>query len=164
MIAKILIADDDPSIREALDKILRSEGYEVVLAGNGQTAIEKIIHEHVDLLLLDVGLPLKDGWAALEWLSQFNPLLPVIIITGRWKQAERAETAGVDFLMEKPLDVVRMLQNIRLLLDEPIEARAKRINEHHHGFRSVACDSHQFRSNLESRFETPFNWSGFKPS
>ncbi|HEY1790578.1 MAG TPA: response regulator [Verrucomicrobiae bacterium] len=162
MTAKILITDDERSIREGLDKVLRKEGYDVDLAENGQVAIEKISHKHIDLLLLDVGLPFKDGWTTMEWLSQFNPLLPVIIITGRWKQTERAETSGADLLMEKPLDVARLLQNIRQLLAEPIEIRAKRINEHKRGFQSVACDLRQFRSNLENRFTTPFKWFGFK--
>ncbi len=117
------MVDDEKSIRESLSKVLRTEGYEVVLAEDGQEAIEKLIQEPIDILVLDIGLPVKDGWATLRWLAQVNPLFPVIVITGRWKQAELAEAAGVDVLMEKPLNVPMLLQNIRDLLQEPPEVR-----------------------------------------
>jgi two-component system, OmpR family, response regulator MprA len=162
MYRKILIADDEPSIREALSKVLRAEGYDIALADNGRATVEKIIEDHIDLLVLDVSLPLMDGWAALERLSKFNPLLPVIVITGRWEQAERAAAAGADILMEKPLDVPRLLQNIRQLLDEPVETRARRLSEDKRDFHSVACNPRQLREDLEKRFTTPFQWSGFK--
>ena len=60
---KILVVDDERSIRESLSKVLRAEGYEIVLAENGQQAIEKLAQEPIDLLPLDLGLPGKDGWA-----------------------------------------------------------------------------------------------------
>src|ERR1019366_70143 len=128
MSTKILVVDDEQTIRESLAKILRAEGYEIVLAENGQEAIEKLVQESFNLLLLDLGLPVKDGWATLRWLNQVNPVFPVIVITGRWKQGELAEAAGVDVLMEKPLDVPKLLQNILELLQEPAEARARRIH------------------------------------
>ncbi|HEV2331306.1 MAG TPA: response regulator [Verrucomicrobiae bacterium] len=162
MTAKILIVDDEESVRGALGKVLRAEGYDIVLAGNGQLAIEKVAQEPIDLVLLDLGLPVKDGWALLKWLPRFSPLLPVIVITGRWKQAEMAEAAGADILMEKPLDVTKLLENIRQLLEEPVEARAKRIRDRKRAFKSVGCDQHQFRASLESRFTTPFKWFGLK--
>jgi DNA-binding NtrC family response regulator len=71
-------------------------------------------------------MPVKNGWATLEWLAEINPLLPIIIITGRANQRALAETAGADALMEKPLDVLLLLQTIRKLLDEPMESRAQR--------------------------------------
>ena len=62
MSTKILVVDDEQTIRESLAKILRAEGYEIVLAENGQEAIEKLVQESFNLLLLDLGLPVKDGW------------------------------------------------------------------------------------------------------
>ena len=102
--------DDERSIRESLSKILRAENYEVVLAENGQEAIEKHGAERIDLLILDLNMPVKNGWATLEWLAEINPLLPVVIITGRSNQRALAETAGADVLMEKPLDVPLLLK------------------------------------------------------
>jgi DNA-binding NtrC family response regulator len=126
MTKRILLVDDEQSICESLSKILRAENYEVVLAENGQQAIQKHGVERIDLLLLDLNMPVSNGWATLEWLAEVNPLLPVIIITGRANQRALAEKAGVDALMEKPLDVPLLLQTIRKLLDEPMESRAQR--------------------------------------
>lgn len=151
----ILVVDDESSIRDALSKVLRAEGYEVVSAENGQEAIEEFGEKKIDLLLLDLGLPVKDGWRTLEWLAQVNPLLPVIIITGRFEQRELAEQAGADALMEKPLNVLRLLQTIRELINEPMERRSKRAKNRSSGFRYVSCDHELFREMLKARFTTP---------
>lgn len=157
MTRKILVVDDEESIRESLSKVLRAEGYEVELAENGQEAIEKMIREPMDLLLLDIGLPVKDGWSTLDWLNLTNSELPVILITGRWMQGERAEAAGAPVLMEKPLDVPKLLQYIRELLEEPPEARARRLQDHKRGFRQAPCDTKALHQQLLKRFTAPFH-------
>ncbi|MCI0537736.1 MAG: response regulator, partial [Verrucomicrobiales bacterium] len=78
---RILLVDDERSIRESLSKILGAESYEVVLAENGQEAVQKHAVERIDLLILDLNMPVKNGWDTLEWLVGINPLLPVVIIT-----------------------------------------------------------------------------------
>src|SRR5947199_7567549 len=124
MTKRILLVDDERSIRESLSKILRAEIYEVVLAENGQEAIEKHGAERIDLLLLDLNMPVINGRFILDWLAAVNPLLPFIIITGRSNQHALADRAGADALMEKPLDVPLLLQTIRELMNEPRESRA----------------------------------------
>jgi CheY-like chemotaxis protein len=131
------VVDDEISIREALSKVLHGEDYEVVSAANGQEAIEQLRSEKI----LDLGLPVKDGWGTVIWLAQVNPLLPVIIITGRWNQRELAEKMGADALMDKPLDVPRLLQTIRQLMNEPMERRAQRASRRASSFRYVPCDN-----------------------
>ena len=122
MIKRILLVDDERSIRESLSKILGAENYEVVLAENGHEAIEKHGAQRIDLLILDLNMPVKNGWDTLDWLVKIDPVLPVVIITGRSDQRALAETAGADALMEKPLDVPLLLQTIRELMDEPVES------------------------------------------
>lgn len=156
MTKKILLVDDERSIRESLCKVLRAEGYEVVCAENGEEAIGKFGQERMDLLLLDIGMPVKDGWGTLAWLAGVNPFLPVVIITGRWRQSELAEKAGADALMEKPLDVPRLLQTIRELVDEPAESRAQRIRRHERSFRHVSCGHEEFLEMLRVQFTTPY--------
>ena len=132
MTKRILLVDDERSIRESLSKILGAENYEVVPAGNGQEAIEKHAGERIDLLILDLNMPVKNGWDTLEWLVGINPLLPVVIITGRSNQSALAKTAGAAVLMEKPLDVPLLLQTIRELLTERralLETTARRLLE-----------------------------------
>ena len=126
MIKRILLVDDERSIRESLSKILGAENYEVVLAENGHEAIEKHGAQRIDLLILDLNMPVKNGWDTLDWLVKIDPVLPVVIITGRSDQRALAETAGADALMEKPLDVPLLLQTIRELMAVPVEKRAQR--------------------------------------
>ena len=161
MSMKILVVDDESSIREALSKVLLAEDYDVDTAENGQEAIEKLKTDKINLVLLDLGLPVKDGWGTVIWLAQVNPLLPVIIITGKWNQRELAEKMGVDALMDKPLDVPRLLQTIRALTNEPVERRAKRAKEGS-SFRYVPCDHELFLKSLRERYTTPFAFSGPK--
>ena len=122
-----MVLDDDEQIRQSLLKLLRSEGYEVVLASEGTEALDKLERHHVDLLLLDLNLPNKSGWDVFERVTSANPLLPIIIITGRQKQSELAVAAGVGALMQKPLDVPLLLKTISDLLLESTEKRLKRL-------------------------------------
>lgn len=152
----ILLVDDEKSIREALRKVLRTENYEVLLAENGEAAMERYGTGRIDLLLLDLNLPGGSGWATLAWLAKVNPLLPVVIITGRANQRELAEKSGADALMEKPLNVPLLLQTIRELLDQPIEARARRAKQRTSSFRFIPCDEELFREMLAERFTVPY--------
>lgn len=125
---KVLVADDDASVRESLRKVLHSEGYEVVSAVNGAEAVELFRREQdrIDLLLVDLNMPLKNGWATLDRLIEVNPSLPVLIVTGQPNQYELAEAAGVSALVEKPIDVPALLQLIKELLPEPVESHRQR--------------------------------------
>ena len=123
----VLIVDDDAPIRQALRKVLQAEGYEVVSAADDQEGLEQFDSKHIDPVLLDLNLPAKSGWDLFERFSSTNPLLPIVIITGRHNQYKLAAAAGVGALMEKPLDVPLLLQTIAALLVEPAEARLKRL-------------------------------------
>src|ERR1019366_9096975 len=87
---KILVVDDNPRIRQSLQKVLRAEGYEVVLAAAGREGIEKFGAEQIDLLLLDVSLPDIGGWDVFGTVSSLNPFVPILIITGRDEQYDLA--------------------------------------------------------------------------
>ncbi len=122
-----MILDDDKQIRQSLLKFLQAEGYEVVLAADGQEGLDHFDPSNIDLLLLDLMLPRKSGWDVFERVTSLNPLLPIIIMTGKDKQRELAAAAGVGALMEKPLDVPLLLKTITDLLAEPAESRLKRL-------------------------------------
>jgi DNA-binding response OmpR family regulator len=124
---KILLVDDDPAIREMLGRLLIDEGYAVFPAADGREALALAAATEVDLLLLDLNLPVKNGWETFEQITAENPLLPIIIITARPNQLFPALAAGAGALMEKPLDFPKLLQTIRTLLEEPAEARLARI-------------------------------------
>jgi len=122
-----MVLDDDEPIRQSLLKLLQTEGYDVVLAADGLEALGELDRRPVDLLLLDLKLPTRSGWDVFEEVSSANPLLPVIVITGKDKQSAMAMAAGVGALMEKPLDVSLLLMTIAELLVEHPEKRLKRL-------------------------------------
>lgn len=124
---KLLLVDDDPGVRESLAHVLTTEGYDVLPAANGVEALEVAALHPVDLVLLDLNLPRKNGWDTFELMIKQNPQLPVIIITARPNQLFPALAAGAGALMEKPLDFPKLLQTIRDLLAEPAQARAARL-------------------------------------
>src|SRR5664279_1354006 len=123
----ILVVDDDPQIRESLRKVLRAEGHEVVLAENGREGIGIFYTVHFDLLLLDVSLPDISGWEVFGTLTSINPFLPIIIITGKDEQHDLAVLGGVGALIEKPLDVPRLLETVKELLAESPEVHLQRL-------------------------------------
>ena len=113
---RILIVDDDTSIRNGLKKLLKKANYDVALAIEG---VERFFSEPIDLLLLDLNMPGKDGWAASENITRKNPYVPTIIMTGLPDQFPIASAAGAGALLEKPLNLEELLRTIEDLLEEP---------------------------------------------
>ena len=116
---QILVVDDDPSVREMLARVLESDGHLARSAANENEARMIVAGAPIDLVLLDLGLPGKDGWETFGSLRRQNPRLAVIIITARTNQRANAVAAGADALFEKPLDFGDLLQMVRKLLSEP---------------------------------------------
>ena len=124
----ILVVDDDLSVRQMVARVLVGEGYGVLSASNGEEALHVASCVRIDLVLLDLNLPVKNGWDTFERLTTDDPLLPVIIITAKSNQLFTALGAGVGGLLEKPLDFPTLLQTIKDLLLESREARLARIS------------------------------------
>ena len=117
---RILVVDDDPPVREMVVRVLAGEGYAPVPAANGEEALHVAETAGLDLVLLDLGLPGKDGWDVLAGLTRLRPGLPVIILTAWPDQAPAARAAGSAALFEKPLDFPLLLETVaRLLADHP---------------------------------------------
>jgi CheY-like chemotaxis protein len=112
----ILVVDDDASVRESVEKVLRGAGYEVALAAGGLEGIVRVQAQPIDLVLLDIGLPNKNGWEACQHLKREHPTVPIIVITGQAGQFKSAVASGAVALMEKPLDAQRLLHVIAELL------------------------------------------------
>ena len=108
---RILVIDDDEAVRTGLRCVLVTEGYEVLTAANGLEAEAACRQQACDLALLDMNMPLQNGWGTLAHLRKQDPTLPVVFITARPDQRTLARETGVE-LMEKPLDLPRLLQRI----------------------------------------------------
>lgn len=115
MSKKILIADDEPKLREMLAEVLTEEGYEVVTAADGEEAVEKIVIERPDLLLLDIKMPNMTGLDVLEAVRRANARLPIIISSAytRMKSDIAVLTSNVKAYLVKPLDIDELLAKVR---------------------------------------------------
>jgi DNA-binding response OmpR family regulator len=129
---RILIADDDASVRKALARVLEEEGYQIILAADGRETLERFESSAVDLLLMDIGLPIKNGWSAFERVTSCAQAFPIIIVTGKANQYDIEVAAGIGALMEKPLDVSQLLQKMQELLAESHEDRLRRLSASGH--------------------------------
>jgi DNA-binding response OmpR family regulator len=136
---RILLADDDPGVRGSLSDVLVSEGYVVIPANDGQQALELAASTEVDLVLLDLNMPVKNGWDTFERLTAEHPLVPVIIITARPNQLFTAMGAGVGALVEKPMEIKTLLHTVAQLLAEPARQRLARLAGHATGFLYAAA-------------------------
>jgi CheY-like chemotaxis protein len=115
----ILLVDDDVSVRESVEKVLRGAGYEVALAAGGLEAIAKFQAQAFDLVLLDIGLPNLNGWEACRHLARQRPKVPIVVITGQSGQFKSALAVGAVALMEKPLEALRLLDSVQEILGKP---------------------------------------------
>jgi DNA-binding response OmpR family regulator len=146
----VLIADDDLSVRKSLGKVLKDAGYNVIEAADGAEAAERFQAGQVDLLLLDIGLPIRDGWDVFKSITSQAPAFPIIIITGKDNQYFTAVAAGVGALMEKPLDVAQLLKTIQELLAESKETRLRRFCGYSHEVRYLPSARPSFREKLHT--------------
>jgi DNA-binding response OmpR family regulator len=110
--------DDDDAIRRGLRRVLVRQGYQVIDACDGREAIQVFQEHPCDLALLDMNMPLRNGWGTIADLRALGSQLPAIIITARPDQRNIAREAGVE-LMEKPIDLPLLLKRIGALLSSP---------------------------------------------
>ena len=128
-VKRTLLADDDWGIRTLLGRILESEGYDVLFARDGREMIAQCRKQAPDLVLLDLNMPVLDGWAAFQVMLMSEPMIPTIIITARHGQYDTANQLGTDALMEKPLNFYLLLDAIQQLLAETETERIRRLTD-----------------------------------
>jgi two-component system, NtrC family, response regulator HydG len=136
---KILIVDDDPTHCRMLETVLGAEGYETDRAHDGRQALEKIEAGFFDLILIDIRMAHVDGIEALERIKQFNPEVPVIMMTAysSISTAVRAMKAGAYDYLTKPLDI----DELKMLVTKALR--------HHH----LEKENVFLKEQLGSRFE-----------
>ncbi len=124
---RVLLVDDDRSVLEALGGVIEAEGFEVVRAANGHEALQMFRQQSMDIVLLDLNMPIKAGWDTFEGLTTVNPLLPIIIITARADANSEAAARGIAALMQKPLDIPLLLDKMHDLLSKKAVERFLRV-------------------------------------
>jgi len=119
---KILLVEDDEMNWDMLSRRLRRKGYEVVIAPDGKQGVDMARSEAPDLILMDLSLPVLDGWEATRQIKAApeTRAIPVIALTAHAMDGdqEQALAAGCDDYDTKPIEFRRLLGKIRALLDE----------------------------------------------
>jgi DNA-binding response OmpR family regulator len=116
--ARIVVVEDEPAIRRGVADALRASGYEVAESGDGDRGLTEASRTGVDLVLLDLLLPRRDGLEVLRELRAVRPTLPVIILTARGSEDERVRglRMGADDYVVKPFSARELLARVEAVL------------------------------------------------
>jgi DNA-binding response OmpR family regulator len=131
-VARILIAEDDPLIASLLENGLHANGYSTALAEDGVQAQRMALTGDYGLLILDIGLPRRDGFQVLRTLRSRGATLPVLVLTGRSERdAAACLEAGADDYMRKPFHFDELLARVRarLRVKEELDRLGKAVEE-----------------------------------
>jgi two-component system, OmpR family, response regulator len=130
VLARILIAEDDPLIASFLEKGLSASGFSTFVAADGEQAERLSLTDEFDLLILDMGLPEREGFHVLQDLRARGKTLPILVLTGRQERdAVMCLEAGADDYMTKPFHFDELLARVRTQLrnkgtEQPFVMRA----------------------------------------
>ena len=120
---RVLLVDDYPDAREMYTEYLEFSGFDVVEAGNGMEALQKAVDASPDIILMDLSLPVMDGWEATRRLKADarTSAIPVVALTGHALAgiSEGAKKAGCDAFVTKPCLPEDLVREIRRILDRP---------------------------------------------
>jgi two-component system, chemotaxis family, chemotaxis protein CheY len=110
----ILLVDDDESILSTVEFLLTDEGYRVMVAANGSEALARAAAQTPCLILLDMKMPVMDGWAfAAAYRESPGPHAPIIVMTAAHDSHQRAAEISADDVIAKPFDVNHLLDLVR---------------------------------------------------
>jgi len=115
---KVLIAEDDRAVRDAVERALSFEGYEVITARDGAEALQRVLNDAPDLVVLDVMMPIVDGLETCRRLRASGNSVPVLMLTARTEVSDRVAglDAGADDYLAKPFALEELLARMRALL------------------------------------------------
>lgn len=117
MKVKILVVDDEVHIRELIKFYLNKEGYEIREAGNGEQALEIVENEFVDLAIVDVMMPIMDGYEFVEQMKEIRDI-PAIMLTAKGTSEDKLKgfDLGIDDYVTKPFDAPELMARVKTIL------------------------------------------------
>lgn len=113
----LLIVDDDDNIRELLELLLSAEGYQIILAENGEVALEKLEMHSIDVAIIDVMMPKMDGWELVEAIRSYSDM-PLLMLTAKGETAQKVRgfSLGADDYLTKPFEPIEVIMRVKALL------------------------------------------------
>jgi DNA-binding NtrC family response regulator len=159
--ARVLVVEDDDAMRELLADELQAAGYEVVAAGNGAQALARLQRDPVDVVVTDLMMPGMKGNEVLERIRQWDPVMPVVIMTafGSIESAVESMRAGAYHYVTKPFKMEELVETVGAAVLErrlraaherdpsdthwtsrgPARRRSRLVDEQAHGARDLSC-------------------------
>ncbi len=115
---KILVVEDDIKLNKLVRKALEEEGYDAYMALNADSALQMFKEDHYDLIISDIMMPVKDGFALAEEVREFNSSVPILFMTAMddFEAKKRGYELGIDDYMVKPIDTQELLLRVGALL------------------------------------------------
>ncbi|MBQ1966343.1 MAG: response regulator transcription factor [Clostridia bacterium] len=143
---KILVVDDDLNICELLRLYLTKDGYNVVVANDGQSAVSMFQEENPSLVLLDVMLPKLDGWQVCREIRKFSET-PIIMLTAKGEVFDRVLglELGADDYVVKPFDTKEIVARIKAVLRRSVSSTAEEIKEVHYDKLSINLTNYELK-------------------
>ena len=108
----VLVVDDDPYVRDVVSRILANEGYPVMGAANGAEALRSISEVRPCVVLLDMVMPILDGWEFIELSKSSGLDLPIVVMTASTDAATWASEMGADDYLGKPFDLEELTSKV----------------------------------------------------
>ena len=143
---KILVVDDDLNICELLRLYLTKDGYNVVVANDGQSAVSMFQEENPALVLLDVMLPKLDGWQVCREIRKFSDA-PIIMLTAKGEVFDKVLglELGADDYVVKPFDTKEIVARIKAVLRRSVSSTAEEIKEVHYDKLSINLTNYELK-------------------
>ncbi len=153
--AKILVVDDDLNICELLRLYLEKEGYTVVIANDGVTAVTTFQEESPDLVLLDIMLPRLDGWQVCREIRKFSDN-PIIMLTAKGEVFDKVLglELGADDYVVKPFDTKEIIARVKAVLRRAAKNPVDEVKEVHYDKLSINLTNYELKVN-EKQIDTP---------
>ena len=155
---KVLVVEDDPTLRMGLRATLRSAGYQVLVASTGTEGRDMALSERPDLVLLDVMLPGMNGFEILRDLRQHDPSLPIIMLTAKGEEQDKVQglRLGADDYVVKPFGIAELLARVDANL------RRNRLAESATEVLAVGVAKFDFRSHEAQRDGQPVEFTALE--
>jgi signal transduction histidine kinase/ActR/RegA family two-component response regulator len=121
--ARILVIDDEDSVRDILSRMLKTKGHQVAVASNGEEGIERFKSEPFDIVFTDLGMPRLSGWEVGKAIKEINPKVPIAMITGWGVELDREKMSesGIDLIVSKPFNFDQVIH----LVSEAMELKER---------------------------------------